>query len=81
MNGAKEFIDLLRTVVAFQRNEAIADDLEMLFRFRLEELKDLVRHLFVQRQRVKVRARRRRGNGLVEFLHSESLTHFWLGKI
>src|SRR5260370_42653486 len=53
----------------------------MLFRFRLEELKDLVRHLFVQRQRVKVRARRCRGYGLIEFLHKELLTHFWLGKI
>ena len=53
----------------------------MLFRFRLEELKDLVRHLFVQRQRVKVRARRCSGNGFIELLHRASLTRFWRGKI
>jgi len=81
VNGAKEFIDLLRIVVAFQRNKAIADDLEVLFRFRLEEFKDLVRHFFVQRQRVKVGARRCSGNGPIELLHNESLTHFRLGKI
>jgi hypothetical protein len=74
VNGAKQFVDLFRIVVALQRNKAIADNLEMLLRFRLEKLKDLVRHLVVQWQRVKVRPRRCSDNGLRDLLRGESLT-------
>jgi len=49
VNGSKEFVDLFRIVVAFQRDKAIADNLEMLLCFRLEKLKDFVRHRFVKR--------------------------------
>jgi len=46
----------------------------MLLRFRLEKLEDLVRHLVVQWQRIKVRARRCSDDGLMELLRGESLT-------
>ena len=41
MNGAEELIDLLGIVVALKRNQAIADDLQVFFRFRLEKLQNL----------------------------------------
>jgi len=50
--AAKQFVDFFRVVVAFQRNETIADHLEMLFCFRLKKLQDLVRNLVVRRQRI-----------------------------
>jgi hypothetical protein len=76
VNGAKQFVNLFRIIVSFQRNKAIADDLKMLFRFRLEKLKNLFRDLLVRRQCVEVRARRCGGYGLMEFLNGESLTSF-----
>src|SRR5260370_33096618 len=53
----------------------------MLLSFWLKELQDLVRHFFVRRQCVKVRARRRGYNRFMEFLRSELLTRFRLGKV
>ena len=76
VDRAKQFVDLFRIVISFQRNQAIADHLEMLLRFRLEELQDLVRHLFVLRQGIKVRARRRSDRGLIYVVPSQKLS--WL---
>ena len=54
VNCPEKFINFFRIVVAFERQQAIADNLEMLFRFRLEEFQNLRRHLVVERQRVKI---------------------------
>src|SRR5437879_2893354 len=56
VNGAKQFVDLFRIIVAFKRDKAIADDLKVFLRFRLEELQYLIRNLVVRRQRIEVRA-------------------------
>src|SRR4029077_6880555 len=81
VNGAKQFVDLFRIVVAFQRNQAVTDDLKVLFRLRLEEFKNFVRNFVVRRQRVKIRSRRRRDNRLLKFLSGERLLGFRLRKV
>ena len=47
VNRAEQTVDLFGIVVAFQRKQAIADDLQVLFGFRLEELQNLVGHFVV----------------------------------
>src|SRR5260370_9412742 len=81
VNGAKQFVDFFRVVVAFQRNKTIADYLEMLFRFRLEKLQDLVRNLIVRRQRIEVRACCRSANRGARLLPGESLLHISLATV
>src|SRR5579859_2341652 len=58
MNGAKQLVDLFRIVVAFERNQAVADHLQMLLRFWLEEFQYLVGHFVIRGQRVEVGAGR-----------------------
>ena len=65
MDRAKELIDFFGIVVAFERNQAIADHLQMLFGFRLEEFQYFVRHFFVRGERVKIGARRGRYDSFV----------------
>ena len=40
VNRAEKFVDFFRIVVAFEREQAVTDDLQMLFRLRLEELQN-----------------------------------------
>src|SRR5215470_14607731 len=47
VNGAEELVDFFRVVVAFERNQAIAYDLQVLFGFGLEEFENLVGNLVV----------------------------------
>ena len=54
MNGAEKAIDFFRIVVAFERKQAIADDLEMLFGFGLEKFQDFVRDFIVRGQGVEI---------------------------
>src|SRR6266436_849448 len=79
VNGAKQFVDLFRIVVAFKRDKAIADDLKVFLRFRLEELQYLIRNLVVRRQRIEVRACCRSDNRVARLLLSESLPQIRLG--
>ncbi|HXM88440.1 MAG TPA: hypothetical protein VN916_03250, partial [Candidatus Acidoferrum sp.] len=54
VDRAEQAIDLFGIVVAFQRDQAIADDLKMLFGFRLEELQNLGTDFIVKWERVEV---------------------------
>jgi hypothetical protein len=54
VNRAEKAVDLFGVVVALQRNQAVADNLEMLFCFRLKEFEDFVGHFIIGRQGVKV---------------------------
>ena len=56
VNGAEEAIDFLGIVVAFEGDEAIADDLQMLFGFRLEEFEDFGTDFVVGWQRIEIGA-------------------------
>jgi hypothetical protein len=57
VDGTEEAIDFFGIVVAFERDEAVADDLEMFFCFRLEEFQNLIGNIVVVGQRVEIRAR------------------------
>ena len=54
VNGAKEAVDFFRIVVAFERKQAVADDLEMLFCFGLEKFQDFVGDVIVRGQGVEI---------------------------
>ena len=56
VNGAEETIDLFGIVVAFERDQAVADDLQMLFGFGLEEFQDFGADFVVGGQSVEVGA-------------------------
>ena len=69
VNRAEKSIDLFGIVVAFQRNQAIADDLQMLFGFRLEKFQNLRGDFVIRGQHIKVRA----GHAGYRALRSSSL--------
>ena len=54
VNGAEEAVDLVGIVVALEGNQAIADDLEMLFGFRAEEFENFGADFIVGGQGIKV---------------------------
>src|SRR5437660_740487 len=56
MDGAEEAIYLFGIIVAFQRNQAIADHLQVLFGFRLKEFENLVGNFIIGRQSIEVGA-------------------------
>src|SRR6266852_2388777 len=56
VNGAEEAGDVFGIVVGFERDEAVADDLEMFFGFGLEEFEDFAGHLVVGWQGVEIGA-------------------------
>ena len=59
MDRPEKLIDFFWIACSFKRKEAIADDLEMLFGFRLEEFQNLAGHFVVHWQAVEVRPRHR----------------------
>ena len=54
VNGAEKFVDLFRTVIRFEREQAIADDLQMFFGFGLEEFQNFRGDFVVLRQGVEI---------------------------
>src|SRR6202140_5795526 len=64
VNRAEQAIDLFPIVVAFQRNQAVTDNLQVFFGFGLKEFENLVGHFVIGRQSVKIGP----GGGLFEGL-------------
>ena len=54
VDGAEEFVNFFRVVVALERNQAIADDLQMFFGFGLKEFQNLSRNLVICGQQIKI---------------------------
>ena len=57
VDGAEKLVNFFGIIVALQRNQTIADDLQMLFSLWLEKLQNFVGNVIVGRQEIKVRAR------------------------
>ena len=55
VNRAEQLVNFLGIVVGLEGNQAIADDLQMLFGLGLEKLQNLVGHFVVRWKRVKIR--------------------------
>src|SRR5579863_7351253 len=64
VNGAEQFVDLFGIVVALEGNQAIADNLEMLFGFRLEKFQNFVGNFIVRGQGIEIGARGSRDGDL-----------------
>src|SRR5690242_20965475 len=65
MHRAEEAINVVRIGMSLQSEQALGHGLQMLFGFGNEELKDLIGHLTILRQRVRKRSSgKNRWNGL-----------------
>src|SRR6202011_4821539 len=49
VDSTEKLVNFFRIIVAFQRNQAVADDLQMVFSLWLEKFKNLVGDVIVQR--------------------------------
>src|SRR5271163_2122182 len=56
VDGAEELVDFFRIVAAFKRDQAVADDLQVLLVLGLKEFQDFIGDFVVRGQRIKVRA-------------------------
>src|SRR5579871_3000617 len=68
VNRAEQLVDFFGVVISFEREQAVAHNLQMLFGFRLEEFQDLGGYVVVQRQGVKIGSSSRRNNLMFRLL-------------
>src|SRR5579862_218792 len=55
VNRTEKTVDLFGIVVAFERNQAVADDLEMFLGFGLEKFENFGADFVIERQRIEIR--------------------------